>query len=106
MQRGGIARALAVEPDILLMDEPFSAVDALTRTSLQDELIRIWQASGAAIVFVTHDIGEAIYLADRVVVLAGSPARVALDLTVDLGRPRTRGAVDADGMVKMVEQAL
>ena len=59
VQRGGIARALAVEPDILLMDEPFSAVDALTRTGLQDELLRIWEASGKAVLFVTHDISEA-----------------------------------------------
>ena len=76
-QRGGIARALAVQPDVLLMDEPFSAVDALTRGSLQDELIRIWQASG-----------EAAFLADRVMVLAGQPAGVALDRRIEVARPR------------------
>ncbi len=89
-QRAGIARALAVRPDLLLMDEPFSAVDAITRQTLQDELIRIWQASGAAVLFVTHDIGEAIYLADRVVVLGGSPAHVVFDEVVPTERPRNR----------------
>lgn len=89
-QRAGIARALAVRPDLLLMDEPFSAVDAITRQTLQDELIRIWQASGAAVLFVTHDIGEAIYLADRVVVLGGSPANVVFDEVVPTERPRNR----------------
>ena len=87
-QRVGIARALAVRPAILLMDEPFSAVDAITRKHLQDELGRIWQASGAAAVFVTHDIAEAAFLADRVVVLAGSPAGVVADIPVTVPRPR------------------
>ena len=68
-QRVGIARALAVKPDLLLMDEPFSAVDAITRRNLQQELIRVWQASGAAVLFVTHDIEEAVFLGDRVVVM-------------------------------------
>ena len=70
-QRVSLARALAVEPDILLMDEPFSALDALTRESLQDELIRVWQRTGKTVLFVTHDIDEAAYLADRVVILSG-----------------------------------
>jgi len=89
-QRAGIARALAVRPDLLLMDEPFSAVDAITRQTLQDELIRIWEASRAAVLFVTHDIGEAVYLADRVVVLGGSPAHVVFDEVVPTDRPRHR----------------
>jgi NitT/TauT family transport system ATP-binding protein len=88
----GIARALAVKPDILLMDEPFSAVDALTRRNLQTELMRIWQASGAAVMFVTHDIEEAVFLADRVVVLGDRPARVVENLVIDLPRPRDRSA--------------
>ena len=89
-QRVGIARALAVKPDLLLMDEPFSAVDALTRHKLQTELIRLWQVTGAAVLFVTHDIDEAVFLADRVVVLGGHPAQVAENLAIDLPRPRDR----------------
>ncbi len=90
LQRGGIARALAVQPDLLLMDEPFSAVDAITRQVLQDELLSIWNASGAAILFVTHDIHEAVLLADRVLVMAGQPATFACDQTIHLPRPRRR----------------
>ena len=89
-QRVGIARALAVEPAILLMDEPFSAIDALTRASLQTELLRIWQRTQAAVLFVTHDLDEATLLADRVVVLGGSPARVVEDRVIQLPRPRNR----------------
>jgi NitT/TauT family transport system ATP-binding protein len=89
-QRVAIARALAVDPDVLLMDEPFSALDSLTREGLQDELQRIQAATGKTILFVTHDIDEAVTLADRVVVLAGSPGRVAADVTIDVARPRRR----------------
>ncbi|MGB6100726.1 MAG: ABC transporter ATP-binding protein, partial [Comamonas sp.] len=81
-QRVGLARALAVHPQLLLMDEPFSAVDALTRQTLQDELLAIWQRTRPAMLFVTHDIEEAAYLADRVIVLSGRPARVVLDKTI------------------------
>lgn len=91
-QRVGIARALAVKPDLLLMDEPFSAVDAITRRKLQTELIRAWQASGAAILFVTHDIEEAVFLADRVVVLGGHPAGISGVYDVELPRPRDRSS--------------
>ena len=94
VQRVGIARALAVKPDILLMDEPFSAVDALTRRNLQTELIRIWQATNSAVLFVTHDIDEAVFLADRVVVLGNRPAGVVENMTIDLPRPRDRNAAD------------
>ena len=90
VQRVGIARALAVRPAILLMDEPFSAVDALTRRALQAELSRIWNQSDAAVVFVTHDIDEALYLSDRVLVLGGKPAGFVEQTTVDLARPRDR----------------
>ncbi len=89
-QRVGIARALAVEPTVLLMDEPFSAVDAITRQRLQEELAAIWQASGAAVIFVTHDIAEAVYLGDRVVVLADAPARIVADIEIAQPRPRYR----------------
>jgi NitT/TauT family transport system ATP-binding protein len=86
-QRVSLARALAVEPEVLLMDEPFSALDAITRENLQDELVRIWRLTGKTILFVTHDIDEAIYLADRVVVLAGSPGRMVADHRIRGARP-------------------
>lgn len=89
-QRVGIARALAVKPAILLMDEPFSAVDALTRRSLQTELLRIWQHTDCAVVFVTHDIDEALYLSDRVLVLGGKPAGIVDEALVSATRPRDR----------------
>ncbi len=95
-QRVGIARALAVEPDLLLVDEPFGALDAITRDLLQDELLRIWQETGATIIFVTHDLNEAVYLADRVIMLGGTPARIIRDVRVTLPRPRMRNAAALD----------
>ena len=89
-QRVSLARALAVEPDVLLMDEPFSALDSFTREGLQDELQRVQAKTGKTVIFVTHDIDEAVTLADRVVVLAGSPGRVAADIRIDVARPRQR----------------
>lgn len=89
-QRVAIARALAVEPDVLLMDEPFGALDAMTREGLQDELAQLHRQDGRTVLFVTHDIEEAIYLADRVVLLGGTPASAILDLAIGLVRPRRR----------------
>lgn len=89
-QRVGLARALAVRPALLLMDEPFGALDPATRHGLQDQLLAIWQATGTSIIFVTHDIDEATYLADRVIVLGGKPARIVRELAVDEPRPRLR----------------
>lgn len=93
-QRIGVARALAVEPDLLLMDEPFAALDAITRYALQEELLRIWQKTRKTVIFVTHDIEEAVYLSDRVVLLRGQPAKVAQDrtITVERGTRRTDAA--------------
>jgi NitT/TauT family transport system ATP-binding protein len=91
-QRVSLARALAVDPSILLMDEPFSALDVATRENLQDELIRIRRETGKTILFVTHDIDEAVYLADRVVALGGKPGEVRAVRVIDAAHPRKRGA--------------
>jgi NitT/TauT family transport system ATP-binding protein len=89
-QRVALARALAVNPSILLMDEPFSALDALTREALQDELIRVWTGFQKTVLFITHDIDEAVYLADRVVALGGKPGEVKASVRIDVPRPRAR----------------
>jgi NitT/TauT family transport system ATP-binding protein len=89
-QRCGLARALAVEPRVLLMDEPFAAVDAQTREILQFELLRIWEQRPTTMVFVTHSIEEAVLMGDRVVVLKGRPSSIYETISVDLGRPRRR----------------
>ncbi|MFM0004860.1 ABC transporter ATP-binding protein [Paraburkholderia dipogonis] len=85
-QRVAIARALSFEPAVLLMDEPFAALDAQTRESLQDELLRIWQRTGTTVVFITHSIDEAIYLGQRVLVMAAAPGRITHALDVHLER--------------------
>ncbi len=85
-QRVGIARALAVKPDLLLMDEPFSALDAQTRTLMQEELLRLWTATRLSTLYVTHNIEEAVYLADRVVVLSRRPGRIIDVIGIDLPR--------------------
>ncbi|MGQ3301239.1 ABC transporter ATP-binding protein [Reyranella sp.] len=105
-QRVSLARALAVEPEVLLMDEPFSALDAISREGLQDELTRIWQQTGKTILFVTHDIEEATYLADRVIVLAGSPGRVVVDRAIETPRPRRRDDPAEAGLVAEIRRHL
>jgi NitT/TauT family transport system ATP-binding protein len=87
-QRVAIARALVIEPEVLLMDEPFSGLDEITARKLRDELIRIWQETGKTIVFVTHSIREAVFLSEQILILTGKPARVHRRLPVDLPYPR------------------
>ncbi|MFF2885887.1 ABC transporter ATP-binding protein [Paenibacillus sp. NPDC057967] len=89
-QRAGLARVLANEPGILLMDEPFAALDEQTREKLQTELLGLWEQQRKTCLFVTHSIQEAVYLADRIIVLQPNPARIALDLHIDLPRLRKR----------------
>ena len=100
-QRAGLARALAVNPAILLMDEPFGAVDAQTRQLLQEELLELWQREKKTVIFVTHSMDEAVYLSDRVVVMTPRPGRVAEILEVPLPRPRIAEEVRRDA--KFVE---
>jgi len=87
-QRVALARVLAFDPKVLLMDEPFGALDAQTREAMQEELTRLWSKTGKTIVFVTHDIDEAVYLGDRVVVLTARPGRVREEVKIELPRPR------------------
>lgn len=97
-QRVALARALAVEPDILFMDEPFGALDVFTRMKMEEELINLWQKNRCTIVFVTHDIEEATYLADRVAILSADPGRIETIITIELGRPRDRTGYEFDGV--------
>lgn len=87
-QRAALARTLAMQPDVLLMDEPFGALDAQTREEMQEELTRLWQTSELTVIFITHDITESIFLGDRVVVLGRKPGTVMEECTIDLPRPR------------------
>jgi NitT/TauT family transport system ATP-binding protein len=95
-QRAGLARALAVNPSILLMDEPFGAVDAQTRQLLQEELLDLWQRERKTVIFITHSMDEAVYLSDRVVVMTPRPGKVAEILDVPLPRPRVSEEVRRD----------
>jgi len=89
-QRVGIARILAISPRILLMDEPFGALDAFTRMEMQEELVNIWKRDSHTTVFVTHDVDEAVYLADRIVVMSSRPGKIKTIVSVPLARPRQR----------------
>jgi NitT/TauT family transport system ATP-binding protein len=103
-QRVNLARALAVDPDILLMDEPFAALDAITRETMQQELIRIVERTGKTVLFITHQIDEAVLLADRIVVFSARPGRVQKMITVDLPKPRALGVKRSPQFHQLVDE--
>ena len=103
-QRVAIARALANGPSVLLMDEPFGALDAQTRETMQEELLRIWQQDRKTVVFVTHSISEALFLGDRIVVMATRPGAIKEVIEVALDHPRERSAPDFVAIEKRIKQ--
>lgn len=105
-QRVGIARALANYPSVLLMDEPFGALDAQTRLIMQENLLNIWSEFGTTVLFVTHDVDEAIYLADRILVMSASPGSVIADLSVDIERPRGPEVATTEKFIQLKKQCL
>ena len=96
-QRVGLARALAVDPDVLLMDEPFGSLDAQTKDRLQTQLLKLWNEERKTVLFVTHDVDEAIYMADRILVLSKKPATIVDRIDVDLDRPRWDRRLEIEG---------
>jgi NitT/TauT family transport system ATP-binding protein len=103
-QRVGIARALAVDPAVLLMDEPFSALDAQTRTLMMEDLLAVWERTRKTILYVTHNIQEAVFMADRVLVLSRRPGRVLASVPVPLPRPRTEAMAGARAFVETTDR--
>ena len=105
-QRVAIARVLANDPAVILMDEPFGALDAFTRNGLQESLLRIWGEAKKTILFITHSVDEAIYLSDRTIVLSPHPGRVKLELTIDLPRPRDIASVEFNHFKRIMLDAI
>ena len=105
-QRVGLARMLALDPGVLLMDEPFGSLDAQTRMMMQELLLRVWEEDKKTVVFVTHDVDEAVLLADRIIVLTAGPGRVKEQIDVDLDRPREYELVTNERFVRIKELAL
>ena len=103
-QRAAIARALAFEPKLLLMDEPFGALDEMTRERMNDELLRIWERTGTTVVFVTHSIPEAVFLSSRVVVMSARPGRITQTVEIDLPRPRNDATRETDRYFSLVTE--
>ena len=103
-QRVSIARALAIEPSILLMDEPFGALDEMTRERMNSEVQRIWQQTGTTIVFVTHSIPEAVFLSSRVVVMSPRPGRIVRIIDIDLPRPRTDDTRETERYFELITE--
>ena len=103
-QRVALARVLAFDPKVLLMDEPFGSLDAQTRETMQEELIKLWERTRKTIVYVTHNIHEAVYMADRVVVLSRRPGRVLAEVKVELPRPRAEAMIAEPAFVHAVER--
>ena len=95
--RVSIARALVTDPDLLLLDEPFAALDEITRMALNDDLLRLWEGRRATVVFVTHSVFESVYLSTRIAVMTARPGRIAADLAVELPQPRERSLRTASG---------
>ncbi len=103
-QRVAIARALSFEPRILLMDEPFGALDEMTRERMNDEVLRIWEQTGTTVVFVTHSIPEAVYLSSRVVVMSARPGRITKVVDIDLGRPRSEASRETPRYFELITE--
>lgn len=105
-QRVALARALVLEPEILLLDEPFAALDSVTRNHLQDELLKLWQTYDWTVIFVTHNLAEAVYLADRVAVLHPPPVGLSQIVPINIKHPRTRRTAELDELTQDLEKAL
>jgi ABC-type nitrate/sulfonate/bicarbonate transport system ATPase subunit len=106
MQRVAIARALANDPEVLLMDEPFGALDAQTRAIMQELLVNLWQRTPKTILFVTHDIDEALFLSDRVYIMTARPGRIKQVLDVDLPRPRASDLTTSPAFIEQKRAVL
>jgi NitT/TauT family transport system ATP-binding protein len=105
-QRVAIARTLAIDPDLWLMDEPFGALDAQTRVKVQSEFLSLWEGSPKTVIFVTHDLSEAVLLADRVIVMTARPAKIKVDVRVDVERPRRPADQLFDPRLEQIERAI